>query len=443
MSRKTSRLTLVVISLSGLVAGCAALGGNGADAPLKASGTISTETIQVAPEIAGKIAKIEVDKGATVQAGDELFLLDDQLLQAQYSQAQAAVQVAQSGLDAARGRLASAQVAYDQAVLAARQQDRSQHSTSWQATQPDRITLPVWYFSKSEQMIALEAQVTAAQQALDVETGNLDRVLKDASNSDFVGAEKRLVEAQEAFTIARTTLDEAQAARDNTQLVDAAQKNLDSAQSDLDSAQSSYDQMLTSDAASRVMEARARYAVAQERLSNTQDALDMLRTGDQSLVVQAAKTAVDSANTGVAQAQASLAQAEAAVQMAKVQLDKTIVTAPTSGIVLSRPLNPGEVASPGATVVEIGSLDEVTLAVYIPENQYGNIRLGQKATVTVDSFPGKTYDGTVTFVSDQAEFTPRNVQTVESRSTTVYKIEITLPNPSHDLKPGMPADAAF
>ncbi len=436
-------LGVVWIGLSGLIAGCAALGGNGAAPLLKASGTISTDTVQVAPEIAGKIAEIKVDKGAMVQAGDVLFRLDDQLLQAQYSQAQATVQVAQSSLDAARGRLASARVAYDQAVLAARQQDKAGHSTSWQASQPDKITLPVWYFSQSEQMVALEAQVAAAQQALDVETGNLDRVLKDASNSDFVGAEKRLVEAQEAFTIAQETLDEARAARDNTQLVDAAQKNLDSAQSDLDSAQSSYDQMLTSDAASRVMEARARFAVANERLNNTQDALDLLRTGDQSLAVQAAKAAVDSAKTGVAQAQASMAQTEAAMQMAKVQLDKTIVTAPTSGLVLSRPLNPGEVASPGTTVAEIGSLDKVILAVYIPENQYGNIRLGQKATVTVDSFPGKTYEGTVTFVSDQAEFTPRNVQTVESRSTTVYKIEITLPNPSHDLKPGMPADAAF
>jgi HlyD family secretion protein len=435
--------SVVAIGLSGLIAGCTALGANGAGAPLKASGTISTDTIQVAPEIAGKIAEIKVDKGETVQAGDVLFRLDDQLLQAQYSQAKAAVQVAQSSLEAARGRLASAQVAYDQALLAARQQDKAGHATSWQASQPDKITLPVWYFSKSEQMVALEAQMTAANQALEVETGNLDRVLRDASNSDFVGAEKRLVEAQEAFAIAQATRDEARAARDNTQLVDAAQKNLDSAQSDLDSAQSSYDQMLTSDAASRVMEARARFAVANERLNNTQDALDLLKTGDQSLAVQAAKAAVDSANTGVTQAQAGLAQTEASMQMAKVQLDKTIVASPTSGLVLSRPLNPGEVASPGTTVVEIGSLDNLTLAVYIPENQYGNIRLGQKATVTVDSFPGKTYDGAVTFVSDQAEFTPRNVQTVESRSTTVYKIEITLLNPGHDLKPGMPADATF
>jgi len=67
----------------------------------------------------------------------------------------------------------------------------------------------------------------------------------------------------------------------------------------------------------------------------------------------------------------------------------------------------------------------------------------QKATIKVDSFPGKTFDGTVDYISDQAEFTPRNVQTIESRSTTVYAVEISIPNSDFDLKPGMPADASF
>jgi HlyD family secretion protein len=71
------------------------------------------------------------------------------------------------------------------------------------------------------------------------------------------------------------------------------------------------------------------------------------------------------------------------------------------------------------------------------------VQLGQEADVVVDSFAGKTFAGKVTFISDQAEFTPRTVQTVESRSTTVYKVEITIPNPQHDLKPGMPADATI
>jgi multidrug resistance efflux pump len=106
-------------------------------------------------------------------------------------------------------------------------------------------------------------------------------------------------------------------------------------------------------------------------------------------------------------------------------------------------MNVGEVAAAGATIVEVGQLDQVTLTVYIPENQYGRIKLGESAKISVDSFPGKTFAGSVTYIADQAEFTPRNVQTVDSRSTTVYKVEITLPNPDSDLKPGMPADATL
>ena len=80
---------------------------------------------------------------------------------------------------------------------------------------------------------------------------------------------------------------------------------------------------------------------------------------------------------------------------------------------------------------------------FIPENQYGQIKLGQKASITVDSYPGRTFNGSVDYISDQAEFTPRNVQTIESRSSTVYKVELTIDNPGGELKPGMPADAVF
>ena len=80
---------------------------------------------------------------------------------------------------------------------------------------------------------------------------------------------------------------------------------------------------------------------------------------------------------------------------------------------------------------------------FIPENQYGQISLGQKASITVNYYPGRTFTGSVTYISDQAEFTPRNVQTIESRSSTVYKVELSLDNPGGELKPGMPADAMF
>jgi HlyD family secretion protein len=119
------------------------------------------------------------------------------------------------------------------------------------------------------------------------------------------------------------------------------------------------------------------------------------------------------------------------------------VTAPVAGIVLSRPVNQDEIVAAGATVFEIGSLDQVTLDVYIPENQYGKVQLGQQVNVSADSFPGRVFNGKVTYIASQAEFTPRNIQTVDSRSTTVYMVEVTLPNSDHSLKPGMPADATI
>jgi membrane fusion protein YbhG len=429
-----------VIPLLVLISACSGAG-NGTQGPLKASGTTSVTSVQVAPEIGGRISLIKVSKGDAVQAGDVLFQLDDQLLRDQVDQASAALDVARANLDLAQSRQANAQAQYDLAVQAARQLSQPSYLASWKAAPPQNVTLPGWYFDKGEQISALQALVSAAQKNLDEEKANLQKVLQDVSNRDFVSAEQRLAQAEQAYTIAQTTLTDARSARDTTNIQDAAQKDSDLAKSELDAAQNAYDKMLSSDEANRVLDARARVAVAQDRLNNTQLALDGLRTGDESLQVVAAQTALDQAKSGVAQAQASLTQARVALAMANTQLAKSTVTSPASGLVLDLPMNVGEVVAGGATVVEVGDLAKVRLDVYIPENQYGRVKLGMTANVSVDSFPGETFTGSVTYISDQAEFTPRTVQTVESRSTTVYKVEITIPNPDQKLKPGMPADA--
>jgi HlyD family secretion protein len=441
--KHTSLFILILTVFATLGAGCAVLNSQAVTGALKASGTITARSVQLAPEIGGRLIEINTSKGATVKAGDLLFKLDDQLLQAQQSQAQAAVQVAQANLDLANQRLAGSQTQLDQVLQAARLQDQAEHTTAWKATQADKINLPVWYFEKNEVITALQADLSDAQANLNTELSNLDRELNNASNSDFINAEKRLAKAQQAYTIAVQVLDQAKAAKNTVDLSDSAQKQLDSAQSELDAAQKSYDQMLTGDSANRVREARSRVAVARERLNVTQDKLDAQLTGSDSLAVKSAQTGVDQAKTAVSQAEAALAQAQAGLKLVQVQLAKTSVSAPVSGIVLSQPVNPGETVAAGTVVVEIGDLEQLTLTVFIPENQYGQIHLGQKASITVDSYPGRTFSGSVTYISDQAEFTPRNVQTIESRSSTVYKVELTLNNQSAELKPGMPADAVF
>jgi HlyD family secretion protein len=119
------------------------------------------------------------------------------------------------------------------------------------------------------------------------------------------------------------------------------------------------------------------------------------------------------------------------------------IRSPIDGVVLDRAVEPGELTSPGSTLLTVANLYQLTLTVYVPEDRYGQISLGQVYSVTVDSFPNEVFPGKVTHIADQAEFTPRNVETVEGRKNTVFAIRLTLENPNLALKPGMPADVNF
>jgi multidrug resistance efflux pump len=144
-----------------------------------------------------------------------------------------------------------------------------------------------------------------------------------------------------------------------------------------------------------------------------------------------------------AAADAAVAQAEEALRAFDVQASKLIVRAPQDGIVMVRNLEVGEVVGAGATALVIGQLETLQLTVYLPEDSYGRVKLGQATRVTVDSYPGVTFPATVVTIADQAEFTPRNVQTTEGRRTTVYAVKLDVSNPDGRLKPGMPADVSF
>ncbi len=119
------------------------------------------------------------------------------------------------------------------------------------------------------------------------------------------------------------------------------------------------------------------------------------------------------------------------------------ITSPIDGVVLERLVEPNEMAAPGSTVLVVAPLDQLYLKIFVPENRYGQITLGQTLPVKVDSFPGQTFVGKVSFISDKAEFTPRNVQTTDSRQTTVYAVKLNLEPTGGKLKPGMPADVTF
>mgnify|MGYP001093505277 FL=1 len=416
----------LVLAIS--LTGCQGINGNGTN-ELKASGIISATEINIASQIGGTVVSVDVNEGSQVKKGDVLFQLDDALLQAQRDQASAAVTVAEKAVNSAR-------IQYDIAVNNARLQDQQNRINSWNIPQPEEFDLPVWYFDKEEKINSAKSEVDAAAADLDIEKENLKKVLANNSSRDFLSAEKRLADAQAAFLIADQVLTQANDAQDKEDISNYANDLYDTAKTELSSAQTDYNRLLTTQAATEVLEARARVRVAQERMDRVVDYLTSLESGDQSLMVQAA-------DSGVQQAEAVFAQAQAALALIDIQMEKTIISSPTDGIVLTRNLEEGEMLVPGSVALTIGQLDEVSLTVYIPETEYGKIKLGDTVSITVDSFPGEIFSGTVTYISDQAEFTPRNVQTVDGRKTTVYAVKITVPNTNLELKPGMPADVIF
>jgi len=133
-------------------------------------------------------------------------------------------------------------------------------------------------------------------------------------------------------------------------------------------------------------------------------------------------------------------QARASLKLAETQMSYTTLYSPLSGVVLVKSSEIGEVVNPGTSVLTIADIENVWLKGYIPETDLGRIKWGQEAIVTTDMYPQKEYRGRISFISSQAEFTPKNIQTEKERVTLVYRIKVDLPNPARELKPGMPAD---
>ncbi len=143
----------------------------------------------------------------------------------------------------------------------------------------------------------------------------------------------------------------------------------------------------------------------------------------------------------IAISRANVQVARQNLEQSRIHVTYTALRAPTSGVVTVRQAELGEVVAAGTPVVTIADVDHLWLRGYVNETDLGRIRWGQPATVTTDTFPGKTYPGKVSFIASQAEFTPKSVETHKERVTLVYRIKIDLANPRHELKPGMPADA--
>ncbi len=396
---------------------------------LTASGFIEAIQVNVAPELAGKVTEVLAEEGDSVRAGDPLLRLDPSLLTAQRAVAAAAV-------DSAKAALVSAQTKYDQTLQAALAAQGNQRAADWRFSAPDEFNQPAWYFNQDEQIVSAQVEVEAAQKALDDALANLDKVINDLANADFLAAEERLNNARAAFLVADEVKVQAEYAEQSGGLLDAAYDYYNAALDELNAAQREYNSFLNSESAYDVRYARGQVVIAQQRYDAAYTRLLSLQTGSEAPAVISASQALD-------QAKSALAQAEANLALLDTQIEKLTITAPSDGVVLTRNVEVGEFVQPGATAFVLGQLSDLTITVYVPEDRYGEVSLGQQAEVTVDSFPGVTFTATVIQISDKAEFTPRNVQTVEGRSSTVYAIKLSVSDSEGRLKIGMPADVTF
>ncbi len=403
-------LLIVTASLAFLCSACQA--GNVAGT-IEASGTIEAEEVVIASEFGGRVAEILADEGDEVEAGQVLIRLDGDLVEAQMGEAEALVASARANLARVEagprpGEIATAEALLEQAIAARDGAQRGWQDTVALRDNPQELNAQI---DEARTQVELaergvsqaQAQVRTLEIQRDAHAGAGDDDSKtryEALDQQVKAAQVAVGMAEEQLAGARTHLENLMGMRNNPIALNTT-----------------------------VNQAKARYEDAVAAVQVAQASLDALL---------AMPTAEE-----VAVAQAQVSQAEAASGMLQVQLEKMTLYSPLSGLVSNRAIHGGETASPGATLMTVASLDEVKLTVYIPENRYGRIQLGQSVSVEVDSFPGKVYLGEVMYISSQAEFTPRNVKTKEELVNTVFAVKILIPNPEHDLKPGMPADATI
>lgn len=440
---------LVVLVLAALAASwyfsnrqATANNGLAREGALSASGSIESTQIDIAPELSGKVAEVLVEEGMHVRAGETLLRFDQGLLTAQLHQAQAALTQAEANYNLVRAGTPEEQ---RQRAIAAAQLELV---SAGQA-------LDDLYETAELAAASIAQEVAAADKALDLASQRLDNLHTSADPADVEAAEAAVV-------IAKDRLDRAK--KDFRPYEKKAKDNLIRArlQAEMAEAQQRYDQVVsrlnnltgTSNRFDLAL-AESEKALAQARLADARRRYEAAKDGPDPEAVSLAEARAKSAQANLNAAQANPSQEQLAVAQAQVeaarsaveiiqtQMEKLTLTAPTEGVLLSRNVEPGEVVVAGAPLLTLARLDRLTITIYLPEDRYGPIVIGQEAVMTVDSFPGDPFTATVVQIANQAEFTPRNVQTSEGRRTMVFAVKLAVENPDGRLKPGMPADVVF
>jgi HlyD family secretion protein len=445
MKHRKPPIPVIVLLVAAVIVGgyysIRSLTGSGSQT-LSVSGTIEAGEVNISPEIAGKVAEVFVEEGANVKAGDPLFRMDDSQLLSQRAVAATVLETAKAGAATSEAALDTARANQTLTLNLARMDATAGRTLDWRDSSFPGYSLPGGYFSQQDLISAAETEVGAARSLRDGLLESLKTRLGEPGNAEFASAEARLLAARVAATSAQNVLSTATLSNNND-LMDKAQAAFDTTKAEMESAQGAYDLFKEGESEKEIILTRLELAIAQERYESAQDRLVMLQTGEASPKLDVANASVHQAEMAVEQAVAAIQQAEAQLALQDLQISKLTILAPCDGTILTLSIAAGEMVSPAAGAIKLGKLFDLSITVYVPEDIYGTLSLGQMATLTVDSYPLETFSASITQIADQAEFTPRNVQTAEGRKATVFAVTLKLQDMTGKLKPGMPADLVF
>jgi HlyD family secretion protein len=385
--KKRIILILIVLAAAGAAAVYVFRGmGSDKSGRIVVSGNIELTEVNIAFKTAGRLIERTVDEGDAVKKGQIIARLDRDQLMAQREREVA-------GLESARTQLAQSEtsLAWEKATLAADIEQRRADLASNEARLAELNN-----GARPQEKLDARAAVEAAQ-------SELDRAKKDWDRSQTLFKDDDISAAQ--FDQYRNRWESAQAALKS--MTEREALVLAGPRAEIIKAQQG-----------QVERARAAVKIAEA------NSLEMKRR-EQDLGTR----------------RAEIARSTASIAMIDSQLADTIVASPVDGVVLVKAADVGEVLAPGTTVVTVGDIDHPWLRGYVNETDLGKVKIGAKAKVTTDSYPGKVYQGRVTFISSEAEFTPKQIQTEQERVKLVYRIKIEMDNPRRELKSNMPADA--
>lgn len=208
-------------------------------------------------------------------------------------------------------------------------------------------------------------------------------------------------------------------------LVEQARINLDAAKTDRDRTENLFKE--NSITKQQYDNALSRYDLAAAQYQTAKDNLTKIKNITRPEDIESAR--------------ANLNKAISAYDLLKQNISDCSVYAPVNGIISKKFVEKGEIVNPQSSLLKISDLETVNLMIYVSETELGKVKLNETADVTVDAYKDKVYKGKVIFISPEAEFTPKNIQTKDERTKLVFGVKLEIPNPQFDLKPGMPADA--